>query len=136
MFGPIIDTYTRAQAFADGVLVDIDSRPVSPTETGKELREDAGINLPIAMTPALLDAIKLRPDEIAAGKNLGDRLWDAFEMYKYIARGWAERGRSCTVVEFPIETRRAPYEEVEAKAVASFDEHARPVLTLMLARED
>ena len=57
-FGPVIYSYTRAQALADGVLVDV-------TETGKEV----GFKLPVAITEALQNRLTPTKAEAAIGQD-------------------------------------------------------------------
>ena len=65
VFGPVIYAYTRAQAIADGVLVDV-------TETAKE----AGFKLPVAITEALQNRITPTKADTAIGQDYDGRLWD------------------------------------------------------------
>ena len=66
MFDPkdLIHRYTRAEALADGVLVDV-------TETAKE----AGIRYPVALTRAVWERYVRVPDGVLCQNEAG-RLWD------------------------------------------------------------
>lgn len=64
-FGPVIYAYTRAQAIADGVLVDV-------SETAKQ----AGFKLPAAITAALNDRLTPTRADQALGQDYDGRLWD------------------------------------------------------------
>ena len=50
-FGPILSTYTRAQAIEDGFLVDV-------SDTARE----AGFNIPVAVTRAVWSRLVALPD--------------------------------------------------------------------------
>ena len=63
-FGPIVYTYTRAHAVADGFQVDV-------TKTAQE----AGIRFPVFLTRAVYDAYVIVPPDVA-GQDEAGRLWD------------------------------------------------------------
>src|SRR3954447_15830505 len=72
----IISSYTRAQAIADGVLVDV-------TETAKE----AGFRIPVALTHAAWAEYVSVPEGVE-GQDEKGRLWDVLWMCRYgIGRG-------------------------------------------------
>ena len=69
LFGEIIFSYTRAQAIADRVLID-----VTPTAL------EAGFRFPVAVTGALMAAIETIPQQYSHEDiegRLGDLLWMA-----------------------------------------------------------
>ena len=63
-FGPVIYGYTRAQAVADGVQVEV-------TKTAQE----AGIRFPMFLTRAVYDAYVTVPPNVT-GQDEAGRLWD------------------------------------------------------------
>jgi hypothetical protein len=63
-FGPVIYSYTRSQAIADGMQVEV-------TKTAQE----AGIRFPVFLTRAVFDAYVAVPPEVAGQDETG-RLWD------------------------------------------------------------
>ncbi len=72
IFGDVIYSYTRAQAIADGVLVDV-------TETAKE----AGFRWPVAITRAVWEDCVTWSDEDSerqAHQDESGRLWDVLWM--------------------------------------------------------
>ena len=73
-FGRIIYTYTRAQAIADGVQVDI-------TTTAQE----AGIRYPVFITRAAFDAYVTVPPAVT-GQDEAGRLWDIVWMLSHAIR--------------------------------------------------
>lgn len=140
IFGPPISTYSRAQAIADGILVDLSQT--------KEARE-AGFVWPIAMTSAAYEAT------IAAGgtwdpiegtdgetqlvlpgaQSHAGRVWDVLWMLKIAIKAQAG-GR---VIDFSvfIDVRgdgRKPRQRL--RAIAGPGDTATPVITIMLPTED
>lgn len=79
MFGEPIDAYTRAQALADGVLVDV-TRQASPAEM------HGGFRLPVAVTAALWAAIEAIPQRLAGIADVRGRLHDVLWMAACAAR--------------------------------------------------
>ena len=76
LFGPVIFAYTRKQAIADGVLVDV-------TETAKE----AGFQVPVAVTHAVWAEYVAVPEGVE-GQDEAGRLWDVLWMCRFgIAQG-------------------------------------------------
>src|SRR5215471_17777299 len=70
-FGGIIYAYTRAQAVADGVQVEV-------TKTAQE----AGIKFPVFLTRAVYDAYVTVPPGIT-GQDEAGRLWDIVWMTRF-----------------------------------------------------
>jgi len=142
IFGPVISTYSRAAAIADGVLVDV-------TDTAKEAR----FVWPVAVTRAVWSRyVEFEPD--LAGQSESGRLWDilwmlyvsirrsrdvsselVFKLYVAMKdRGdWQENEavpeRDCS---FSRETHRL----VSLKAVIGPGDTPEPVITIMLPDED
>lgn len=70
-FGEIIYSYTRAQAVADGVQVEV-------TKTAQE----AGIKFPVFLTRTVFDAYVAVPPDVTAQDEAG-RLWDIVWMLRF-----------------------------------------------------
>ena len=70
-FGPVIYSYTRAQAVADGVQVEV-------TRTAQE----AGIKFPMFLTRTVFDAYVAVPPDVSAEDEAG-RLWDIVWMTRF-----------------------------------------------------
>jgi len=68
-FSQIIYSYSRAQALADGVLLDV-------TETAQEV----GFKLPVAITAALHDRLTPTRADQGLGQDYDGRLWDVLWM--------------------------------------------------------
>ena len=73
-FGEIIYRYTRAQAIADGVQVDV-------SKTAAE----AGIRFPVFLTRAVYDAYVTVPPDVD-GQDEAGRLWDVLTMLRHAIR--------------------------------------------------
>lgn len=120
----LIHVYTRTQAIADGVLVDV-------TTTARE----AGYRYPVALTRA----VWCRYVEVPAGVDGQDeagRLWDVLHMLRHAIRN--SDGES--ELRFSLHVRNDNREQVpplvSLKAVCGPDDDASPCLTVMLPEED
>lgn len=70
----IIHSYTRAEAIADGVLVDLTDAPE---------RREAGFKCPVACTREVYEeCIALTPAAERAGNDVKSRLWDVLWMLR------------------------------------------------------
>ena len=79
-FGPVIYSYTRADALADGQQVDV-------TRTARE----AGIRFPVFHTRAVFDVYVTVPPGVS-GQDEDGRLWDILWMVRFaIVRAKARR---------------------------------------------
>lgn len=125
IFGPIISSYSRAQAIDDGFLVDV-------SQTARE----AGIKWPTALTRAVYDRYVAIPDAVV-GQDVRGRLWDIVMMYRFAV------GRSRTAGDtllFKLHVRNSnrggtpPL--VTLKAIAGPGDTAEPVITIMMPQED
>ena len=70
-FGPVIYSYTRAQAVADGVQVEV-------TKTAAE----AGIKFPVFLTRTVFDAYVEVPPGVT-GQDEAGRIWDIVWMLRF-----------------------------------------------------
>jgi len=73
-FGPIIYAYTRAQALADGVQVDISTTA-----------QEAGIRFPVFITRSAFEAYVTVPPNVT-GQDEAGRLWDVVWMLRHAIR--------------------------------------------------
>ena len=118
----IIFAYTRAQAIADGVLVDV-------TKTAKE----AGFKVSVAMT----DTVNAEYVQVPAGVEGQDeegRLWDILWMCSLEAR----RQKENSVIFFSVlvqNSNRGP-KKIDLKCVCGPDDEGAPCLTIMRPGED
>jgi hypothetical protein len=71
LFGPVIYSYSRAQAIADGVQVDV-----------SKTAQEAGIRFPVFLTRAVYDAYVAVPPGVA-GQDEAGRLWDIVNLLRF-----------------------------------------------------
>jgi len=119
----LIYSYTRAQAIADGVLIDV-------TETAKE----AGILFPVAVTAGLYHQY-IVPDvasELHCQSTEG-RLWDTLWLFRYAAAGFSGDLLYYEVL-YVMEGRKM--NKVKLKALCGPADNGEPVITIMLPEED
>jgi len=118
----VISSYTRTEAIADGVLVDVSDRA-----------REAGINFPTAVT----STVWARCVEVPAACPWQDeegRLWDVLWMLRY-AVGRSNNVSELTFVVLVQNSERGP-KEVQLKAVCGPGDAGEPVITVMLPEED
>jgi hypothetical protein len=137
----VIHSYTRAQAIADGVLVDV-----------SELAKEAGFRFPVAVTSGVW-AECVRVPEGVTGQDETGRLWDVLTMLRFaIAR--QKRDATRIVPRFALPGQTAPGERVDIAvhvrnddgegdpplvqlyALCGPGDNAEPVITVMLIGED
>lgn len=122
----IIHSYTRAQALADGTLVDV-------SETARE----AGFVIPVAVTQAAYaDCIAWNEDNTAY-QDVEGRLWDVLSMARLAAsRGGGGQRLTYTLVRIPNTKRATVPRKVELALHVGPGDSAEPVVTIMLPNED
>ncbi len=122
---PLIFSYTRAQALAEGVLVDV-------TDTAKE----AGFVIPVALTAAVWAAFVQVPEGVT-GQDERGRLWDVLSMLRVAIRRDVTGGPE---LHFELHVRHDNSDEipplVALKAVCGPDDDTSPCITVMLPEED
>jgi hypothetical protein len=117
----VIYAYTRTQAIADGVLIDV-------TETAKE----AGFRIPAALTSAAWAECVAVPEGVE-GQDEAGRLWDVLFMCHLYAR----RNGEAQEMLFQLLVRKTGRTEtVTLKAVCGPDDSGEPCLTIMQPDED
>lgn len=121
----IIYSYSRAQALADGVLVDV-----------SELAREAGFKLPVAVSDTLYLGYLTPPLELAKeGLSLEGRLWDTLSVLRYAIKAASSTDRISFSVLFQIAPDAEP-EPVDLLAVCGPDDSGFPVITIMLPSDD
>jgi hypothetical protein len=121
----IISTYTRAQAVADGMQIEV-------TKTAQE----AGIRFPVFLTRTVFDAYVAVPEGVT-GQDEAGRLWDILWMTRIaikIAPPFAVRVPVVLYVRNDNRTSR-PVRLVAVCSATDIDD-ARPAITIMLPDED
>jgi len=139
LFGPVIHSYTRAQAFADGVLVDVTN---ATDASGWKL---SPFKFPVALTRAAYAAtievggkyINPQPfhEELVlpASQDLPRRLWDVFSMLLCAIRSAPSSSSS---IHFSLLVNGPPRRRVHLKSRCGPGDHAEPVITILLSNED
>lgn len=150
LFGPPISTYTRRQAFDDGILVDLmgtyDDWPAA-------MVREAGIKIDVAITSTVFhdcvspiadedkDGAHHATEQLAPCQDIKGRLWDVLWMFSLEARR-NPRAESLlfqlrTVPNIPIGSNRHPRAKlVTLKAVVGPDDDGAPCITIMYPNED
>jgi len=113
IFGPVIYSYTRAQALEDGVLVDV-----------SDLAKEAGFKLPVAVTAGVWAELKA-----VDGEHTG-HLWDVLCMCYFTIRAGKSDGDK---VVFWV---RIGDEVHSMWALCGPGDDPKPVITIMLKGED
>ncbi|MEZ0096359.1 DUF6573 family protein [Streptacidiphilus sp. EB129] len=130
LFGSVIDVYSRAQALADGVLV----------EATPSLCREAGLTVPVALTAAAwADCVAWTEEDDERQGTVQDqtgRLWDVLFMTRYAIS--PARGGIRTTVELhrvPRDGRSHTARPVELVAQIGPGDEREPVLTIMQPHE-
>ena len=119
----LIHAYSRAQAMADGVLVDV-----------SVMAQEAGFKVPVALTAAVWADCVAWPKEDGLQDEAG-RLWDVLTMARFEAR------RHVNVQVLPFRVLRVPRGGVKP-ALTQLTLHigpgdqAEPVITILQPGED
>ena len=125
IFGGVIYAYTRSQAVADGVQVDV-------TKTAQE----AGIKFPMFLTRAVFDAYVAVPLDVA-GQDEAGRLWDLIWMTRFaILRSHGHTDRLPVALYVRNDNRAAKLVKLIATCSALDIDDPQPALTLMMTDED
>jgi hypothetical protein len=125
-FGPIIYTYTRSQAIADGFQIEV-------TKTAAE----AGIRFPVFITRGVYEQCVAVPPGVT-GQDEAGRLWDVVWMLRFaIIR--SQPGTSRLVVALYVrnsDSHPARLTKLIATAGAVDIDDPDPAITVMLPDED
>ncbi len=130
VFGDVIYTYTRAQALADGVLVNV-------SETARK----AGFRWPVALTDAAWnDCVAWSEDDSRhqVPQDEAGRLWDVLWMAFCAIRGSTAGGGQIVYGLYRVPRDGKSIEAVltQLKIVAGPGDDGEPVITLLLPGED
>jgi hypothetical protein len=140
-FGPMIASYTRADAIADGVLVDLTADAVT-----KAMIREAGFKVPMAMTSTafhetILAGTTETPDGgfvFPSGQSFKGRLWDVLMVLMYTIRGARHKGDTDRV-HFKVDADTngdGKHTTVNLWCQIGPGDNAEPVMTIMLEGED
>ena len=124
-FGPVVYSYTRAQAIADGVQVEV-------TTTAKE----AGIRFPVFLTRTVFDAYVAVPEGVTAQDETG-RLWDIVWMLRFaIIRARPGVQRIPVALYVRNDNHRAKLIKLIATCGPRDIDDPQPAITVMMPDED
>lgn len=130
IFGEPISVYSRADALRDGVLIEVPA----------DIRREAGILYPVAVTDHLWSYIEPDNLEEMPGQSVSGRLWDLLWMFATTAK--MSRGESRIKYRVIFQKNVGCYglppvcETVTVIAVCGPGDYGEPVLTLMLPEDD
>ena len=124
-FGEVIYSYTRAQAVADGVQVEVSKVAV-----------EAGIKFPVFITRTVFDSFVAVPDGVS-GQDEAGRLWDIVWMLRFaIMRSRNGCQRLPVALYVRNDNRRATLIKLIATCGALDIDDSQPAITVMLPDED
>ena len=124
-FGEVIYSYTRKQAVADGVQVDVST-------TAKE----AGIRFPVFLTRTVFDAYVTVPPNVS-GQDEAGRLWDIVWMLRFaILRSRSGQDRIPVALYVRNDNRRAQLVKLIAQCGPLDMDEPQPAITVMMPDED
>ena len=120
----IVSLYTRAQAIADGFLVDV-----------SDMAKEAGFKWPVAVTRAVWDKIVTpTPDDAQQGQSEDGRLWDVLWMARLAVKANKDDRDFVLFQVFVLCDWK--HQEVTLKLVLNLESpKGGPCLTVMLPEE-
>ena len=125
IFGPVVYAYTRANAVADGLQVEV-------TKTAQE----AGIRFPVFLTRAVYDAYVTVPEGVT-GQDEAGRLWDVIWMTRLaIIRSKPGHDRLPVALYIRNDNHRARLVKLVATCGPLDIDDPQPAITIMLPTED
>jgi hypothetical protein len=124
-FGEIIYSYTRAQALADGVQVDVST-----------VAAEAGIRFPVFLTRTVFDAYVTVPPKVT-GQDEAGRLWDVVWMLRFAIQK-AQPGQTRLLVALYVrnDNRAAKLVKLVATCGPLDIDQPQPAITVMMPDED
>lgn len=120
----VIYSYTRAQAIADGVLVDV-----------SKLAREAGFKIPVAVTAGVWAECVAVPKGVTCQDETG-RLWDILMVLRYSIAKSPDVSRIDFAVHVRNDNREGTPPLVSLYALCGPGDDAEPVVTVMLPHED
>jgi len=130
-FGEIVYAYTRAQAVADGVQVEV-----------TKVAAEAGIRFPMFLTRAVYDSFVTVPESVTGGKcgshqDEAGRLWDIVWMTRFgIIRAKPGVDRIPVALYVRNENHRAKLIKLIATCGPLDIDDPQPAITVMMPDED
>ena len=124
-FGPVIFSYTRAQAIADGVQVEV-----------SKIATEAGIRFPVFLTRTVYDAYVTVPPGVTAQDEAG-RLWDILWMLRFaILRSRPGAERLPVALYVRNDNRKPRLVKLIATCGPLDIDDAQPAITVMMPGDD
>ena len=125
IFGPVLYTYSRSQAVADGLQIEV-----------SKVAEEAGVRFPVFITSAVYDSFVRVPPGVT-GQDQAGRLWDVVWMLRFAIRK-AQHGQAR--LPFALYVRNDNKAPRLIKLVAMCGpldiDDPQPAITIMLPDED
>lgn len=130
VFGDVVFAYTRAQALADGVLIDAGT-----------LAQEAGFRLPVALTAAAWDdCVAWTEDDcrLQVYQDEPGRLWDVLFVAAHAIRTAEGSGSRMlfSLSRVPRDGRSVKAGTVQLKLIVGPGDEGDPVVTILLPEED
>jgi Family of unknown function (DUF6573) len=123
--GPVIYTYTRSQAIADGFQVEV-----------SKVAREAGVTLPVFLTRAVYDNYVTVPPGVTAQDEAG-RLWDIVWMLRFaIRKAQPNQTRVPVALYVRNDNQRARLIKLIATCGPLDIDDAQPAITVMSPDED
>jgi hypothetical protein len=124
-FGEVIYAYTRAQAVADGVQVEVAT-----------VAAEAGIRFPVFLTRSVFDAYVTVPPNVS-GQDEAGRLWDIVWMLRFAIRKAAQGQNRLPFALYVRNDNRTPRPVKLVAMCGPLDlDDTQPAITVMLPDED
>ena len=130
VFGPVVASYSRAQAIEDSVLIDVTA-----------MAREAGFKWPVALThTAWCDCVAWteRDNRFQVHQDESGRLWDVLFMAFYAIRTATAPGDRLlfSLYRVPKDGHSREAGEVSLKLMLGPGDAGEPVVTIMLPSED
>ena len=124
VFGDVIYSYSRAQAVADGVQVEV-----------SKIAAEAGIKFPVFLTRTVYVAYVTVPPEVS-GQDEAGRLWDIVWMLRFAIQKSKETSRLPFALYVRNDNRAAKLVKLIAACGALDIDDPQPAITVMMPDED
>jgi hypothetical protein len=125
LFGPVIYSYFRSQALADGVLIDI-----------SDISREAGFRWPAAVSAHLYHEVLNPGHSLAAqSQSLEGRIWDMLNVLRLVIKSGPDTSR-LTFSPLFVMVPDGPPTPITIIATAGPGDQGEPVLTIFLPEDD
>jgi hypothetical protein len=124
-FGPVVYSYTRKQAIADGIQIDVSS-----------VAREAGLRFPVFITRSVYDSFVAVPPGVA-GQDEAGRLWDVVWMLRCAIAGSHSDSPYLRFQLYVRNDNRQPHLVTLHSVCAPLDvDDPQPAITVMVPGED